>query len=155
MMTLRWLSLPAVTAALMVGCGDDGSGSTGTTAGSATATASSTSTASSSGTTATATDGDTDTATGTDTGSGSGSTTGAAIPPTCTQTADCAGGRFCLKKPCDVVMDEPGCGEFRCYSTCSEFIGDSAQWNCADDKACCGGYPCDGGYCTESFETGG
>ncbi|MCA9657393.1 MAG: hypothetical protein KC486_03555 [Myxococcales bacterium] len=155
MQTLRWLPLPVVMmAALTVGCGDDGSGSTGTTAGSATATATSSSTASSSGT-VTATDGDTDTATGTDTGTGSGSTTGAAIPPTCAQTADCAGGRFCLKKPCDVVMDEPGCGEFRCYDTCSEFIGDSSLWNCADDKACCGGYPCDGGYCTESFETGG
>jgi hypothetical protein len=151
MQTLRRLSMLVVTAALAVGCGDDDSGSTGTTAGSATAT----STASASGSTAT-TDLDTDTGSTSDTGtaSGSGSTTGAALPPTCTKTADCASGRFCLNKPCDVVMDEPGCGELRCYSTCSEFIGDSAQWICADDQACCGGYPCDGGYCTESFETG-
>lgn len=85
-------------------------------------------------------------------GSGSGSTSGA-LPPECMATSECGGGLKCIKKPCDAVMNEPGCGVFRCYEGCIDpIVGD--PWVCADEAACCGGYPCMGGLCTEVATSG-
>lgn len=112
---------------------------------------SSSDTATSGGSTATGTA--TGTATmGGSTGSGGGTASGSsggALPPPCMASSECGAGGHCLNKPCDVVMNEPGCGEFRCYADCSDPITDSASWECIDEQGCCGGYPCMGGMCTE------
>lgn len=86
--------------------------------------------------------------------SDSSSDTTGTLPPRCESTQECAGGDKCLNKPCDVVMDEPGCGEFRCYPECSSPFDESASWVCADNAACCGGYPCLAGMCTEMASSG-
>lgn len=85
-------------------------------------------------------------------GSSTTATTGAELPPLCTKTSQCGQGKYCLQKDCEDVDNEPGCGELRCYSACSSPFDESAFWHCADMQACCGGYPCEGGQCTEHFE---
>ncbi|MBK8260713.1 MAG: hypothetical protein IPK80_05175 [Nannocystis sp.] len=130
----------ALLLALACNKGDDGA---------ATTDASATSTSTSTSTTDTTTD---TTATSTSTSTTSTETTGAPIPPACKATSECPKGQFCLSKPCDQVMDEPGCDELRCYPQCSSPFDDSAFWTCADTQACCGMYPCMAGQCTERFD---
>ncbi|MEZ4451433.1 MAG: hypothetical protein R3B09_18325 [Nannocystaceae bacterium] len=155
MSTLRRLARPALVLLSLaeIACAGDSSGSV--TEGSSSGATSSTGTASMSSTSgSSATDTGTGTASSTTgTATDSGETTGA-LPPTCTMSSECPGGGRCLKKPCDVVMDEPGCGEFRCYADCSDPFSEKALWICADMGACCGGYPCMGGMCTEEFTSG-
>lgn len=100
----------------------------------------------STGSSGTTTAGTTDASTGTD--------TDGELPPLCSKSSECPGGGNCLNKPCDVVMNAPGCGEFRCYAECSDPFTEAAFWICADQDACCGGYPCMAGMCTEEFTTG-
>ncbi len=79
-----------------------------------------------------------------------GETTGA--PPACVASSDCPGDGNCLLKPCELVMDELGCGEFHCYAECSDPFSESGLWTCADDDACCG-FACLDGVCTEMFSS--
>ncbi len=78
------------------------------------------------------------------------------LPALCQSSSDCGNQGNCLNKPCDMV-DEPGCGEFRCYDECADpldtSVGGSASWGCADNAACCGGLSCMNGTCTEEAGT--
>lgn len=147
----------ALAAALVTACApgpDAGSGTTeSVTAAASTATTDASTGAT--GTTASTTEAATTAGTATTAPTTGTATTGEPLPPVCMATSECPQGQHCLKKSCDDVMDEPGCGEFRCYSGCSSPFDRTGFWTCADTQACCGGYPCEGGVCTEHFETDG